>query len=301
MIEFGKSLRAAREAKGFTIGQIAEKTHMAPSTITDLEAEDFTRIAAPIYGRGFVKLYCETVGLESKPFVDEFMAIYSGNRDIGIKERPIATTSEPVTPAAEPVTPDAGKAPQPDPLPKPTAAPEPIAGEEPPFRLESQTIPAPPPPSEPPQRMSREDLFAQASAMMRENSAQHGDSSYARYAAPMHQLKPYTGSSIWRLAILAILALALFALIAFGVRTIYRATTTAPVDPTPDPAPIAKPAPVADPEPKPAAKPTAKPAAKPTAKPAAKPTTKPATKPVPATATKKTARKPQKIPSLYIN
>ena len=69
MIEFGATLRAAREAKGYTIAQIAEATHMAPSTVEDLEKEDFSRIAAPIYGRGFVKLYCETVGLDTKQFV----------------------------------------------------------------------------------------------------------------------------------------------------------------------------------------------------------------------------------------
>ena len=37
MIEFGATLRAAREAKGYTIAQVAEATHMAPSTVEDLE------------------------------------------------------------------------------------------------------------------------------------------------------------------------------------------------------------------------------------------------------------------------
>ena len=89
-MEFGKSLREAREAKGYTVTQIAETTHMLVSIVEGLEKEDFSRIAAPIYGRGFVKLYCEAVGLDAKPFVDEFMEIMNGNRDVSIKERPVA-------------------------------------------------------------------------------------------------------------------------------------------------------------------------------------------------------------------
>ena len=63
MIEFGKTLRSAREAKGYTASQVAEMTHIKPSVLDGLENEDFSMIAAPIYGRGFVKLYCEAVGL----------------------------------------------------------------------------------------------------------------------------------------------------------------------------------------------------------------------------------------------
>ena len=94
-MEFGKTLREAREAKGYTIAQVAETTHIMTSVIEGLENEDFSRIAAPIYGRGFVKLYCQTVGLEAKPLIDEFMAIMNGEHEIQIKERPIATAGEP--------------------------------------------------------------------------------------------------------------------------------------------------------------------------------------------------------------
>ena len=100
-MEFGKSLREAREAKGYTVTQIAEATHIMPSVVEGLEKEDFSRIAAPIYGRGFVKLYCEAVGLEAKPFIDEFMEIMNGNRDVSIKERPVAASA----PAQEAVPP----------------------------------------------------------------------------------------------------------------------------------------------------------------------------------------------------
>ena len=80
MIEFGKSLRLAREAKGYTVAQLADITRMAPKTVQELESENFSHIAAPIYGRGFVKLYCEAVGLDPKPHVDAFMEIYASGR-----------------------------------------------------------------------------------------------------------------------------------------------------------------------------------------------------------------------------
>jgi cytoskeletal protein RodZ len=75
MIEFGKTLRTAREAKGITVSQIAEKTHMLVQIVEGLENENFEKIAAPIYGRGFVKLYCEAVGLNPKPMIEEFMEV----------------------------------------------------------------------------------------------------------------------------------------------------------------------------------------------------------------------------------
>ena len=80
MIEFGKTLRTAREAKGYTVAQLAEMTHLAPSVVANLEKEDFSFLAAPIYGRGFIKLYCGAVGLEPKPLVDAFMESFGGNR-----------------------------------------------------------------------------------------------------------------------------------------------------------------------------------------------------------------------------
>ena len=88
MSEFGETLRNAREAKGLSITQIAEATNMLPQQIEDLENENFTRIAAPIYGRGFVKLYCGVVGLDPKPLVQEFMDIYNGNTRPAIRMRP---------------------------------------------------------------------------------------------------------------------------------------------------------------------------------------------------------------------
>lgn len=104
MIEFGKTLKAAREAKGLTIAQIAESTRIMSSLVEDLENEDFSRIVAPIYGRGFVKLYCEAVGLEPKPMVDEFMDFFTGKHEPTIRTRESGATaiSTPTPPPPDP-------------------------------------------------------------------------------------------------------------------------------------------------------------------------------------------------------
>lgn len=102
MIEFGKTLREAREAKGITVAQLAEMTHMTASRVEELESENFTGIPAAIYGRGFVRLYCHAVGLDPKPLSDEFTEIFNGNRDLEIRER--APEPDPIPAAPEEVT-----------------------------------------------------------------------------------------------------------------------------------------------------------------------------------------------------
>lgn len=114
MIDFGYTLRQAREQKGLTTRQIADSTHMMEQMVVDLENEEFGRIAAPIYGRGFVKLYCEAVGLDPKPLVAEFMEIFNGNRPPTIRRRDEPTPE----PAAAPLP-----TPAPEPAPMPAAAP----------------------------------------------------------------------------------------------------------------------------------------------------------------------------------
>lgn len=205
MMEFGKTLRTAREAKGLTTGQIAERTHMMVQVVEGLENEDFSKIVAPIYGRGFVKLYCETVGLEPKPLVDAFMEIYSGGRGKS------AAPHEPAKPEQRPVEPTA-----PEPPPKPVAP-------------------------EPPQRVQETIDFGAPPAA--EVTRQQQTTS--RYAAPMPIDDGFSMPAVnWRMVALGAAAVAIVVLALLGVRALYRVTMTAPeeettevADPAPDPAP----------------------------------------------------------------
>jgi len=201
MMEFGKTLRTAREAKGLTTGQIAERTHMMVQVVEGLENEDFSKIVAPIYGRGFVKLYCETVGLEPKPLVDAFMEIYSGGRGKS------AAPHEPAKPEQRPVEPTA-----PEPPPKPVAP-------------------------EPPQRVQETIDFSAPPAA--EVTRQQPTTS--RYAAPMPIDDGFSMPAVnWRMVALGAAAVAIVVLALLGVRALYRVTMTAPEEETTevaDPAP----------------------------------------------------------------
>ena len=161
MIEFGYTLRKAREAKGLTLKDIAQSTHVMEQMLADLENENFSKIAAPIYGRGFVKLYCEAVGIEAKPLVNEFMEIFNGNRPATIRMREPAAAPRPAPtpavppPVTAPVPPPATSTPlEPEPAAKPDAAdlfsepvPEPAA--EPIAEPTPEPVPEPAPTPEP--------------------------------------------------------------------------------------------------------------------------------------------------------
>ena len=197
-MEFGKSLREAREAKGYTVAQIAETTHMLTAIIEGLEREDFSKIAAPIYGRGFVKLYCEAVGLEAKPFIDEFMEIMNGNREITIRERPV---SEPV-PVAEP------EPAAPPPAPEPAAERDLFTQE---ATVAEQPVPAP----------AAEPL-----------PATEATAGISRYAPPFRTAeRPPVAFPVlpWRLILLGVAALAVLVILVCGIRALYRATSAEPV------------------------------------------------------------------------
>ena len=98
MSTFGQILRDAREARGLSTSQVAAKTHILVQIIEGMEKEDFHRIPAAIYGRGFVKSYAACVGLDPQPLLREFMDIYEGRRAPTVQIRPVPTAEPPAPP-----------------------------------------------------------------------------------------------------------------------------------------------------------------------------------------------------------
>ena len=199
-MEFGKTLREAREAKGYTVGQLADITHIMHQVVEDLEHDNFSRIAAPIYGRGFVKLYCEAVGLDPKPLVAEYMAIQNGER---------ATTIH-VRKAPPPPPP-----PQPEPAPQEEAPPEPEPQPEPVSLFEAPTESAPPPPPPPTPTPPKPAVAPFRVPQPLPNPK----SPVARPALP---------ENTWRIAVVVVVAAILLWGVVVGARALYRATMTAP-------------------------------------------------------------------------
>ena len=68
----GDILRAEREKKGLTLSDVAEGTRIKVQVLETIENNDFSRIPAPVYGKGFIKLYAEFLGLDPAPLIEEY-------------------------------------------------------------------------------------------------------------------------------------------------------------------------------------------------------------------------------------
>lgn len=60
----GAELRAARERRKLTTGDIAAKLKLAVRQVEALEAEDFSHLPDDVFTRGFVRNYARLVGLD---------------------------------------------------------------------------------------------------------------------------------------------------------------------------------------------------------------------------------------------
>jgi cytoskeletal protein RodZ len=64
MPELGELLRKAREDKGLSLAQVEEATKIRHAYLQALEEEDFDRLPAPVYVKGFLKNYALFLGLD---------------------------------------------------------------------------------------------------------------------------------------------------------------------------------------------------------------------------------------------
>jgi cytoskeleton protein RodZ len=70
----GARLRAAREQRGLTVLQAAEKLHVDARVLESLEADDFAALGAPVYVRGHLRRYAELTGESSEQLQDLYAA-----------------------------------------------------------------------------------------------------------------------------------------------------------------------------------------------------------------------------------
>ncbi len=77
----GPALQEARLKKQLTASQVAELTRMKVQIVDDLEHDDFHRIAATIYGKGFIKLFAECVDLDPVPLIADYLQTLKGGGD----------------------------------------------------------------------------------------------------------------------------------------------------------------------------------------------------------------------------
>ncbi len=150
----GNILRTAREQQGLSHNQVADATHMMVQIVEELEHEDFHRFAAAIYGRGFVKLYAEFLGIDPAPLVSEFSELYEGKRRPRIATRVLQSVPEETSPSAHqsavqpyPAAPQTPSAPVPRDVPLPPSPPPASVAAPVPDVLPPPEAPTEPPPS----------------------------------------------------------------------------------------------------------------------------------------------------------
>jgi cytoskeleton protein RodZ len=71
-MSLGSDLRAAREAAGLSLVDVAERTRIRRTLIEHIEADDFDLCGGDVYARGHVRTLARVVGLDPEPLVAEF-------------------------------------------------------------------------------------------------------------------------------------------------------------------------------------------------------------------------------------
>ena len=72
-LDFGPRLKRAREARGVSLREIADRTKISASALEALERNDISRLPGGIFGRGFVRAYAEAIGLDPEEAIKEFL------------------------------------------------------------------------------------------------------------------------------------------------------------------------------------------------------------------------------------
>jgi cytoskeletal protein RodZ len=75
MPALGEEFRSAREARGLSLSDVAERLHIRSVYLGAIEEEDWSVIGAPVYVRGFMRTYARFLGLDAEAAVARFTAI----------------------------------------------------------------------------------------------------------------------------------------------------------------------------------------------------------------------------------
>jgi len=76
-LAIGQALKVAREQAGISLQDVADRTRISSAHLTALETGDFERLPGVGYIPGFIRNYCQVVGIDAAPYVDSFKALSS--------------------------------------------------------------------------------------------------------------------------------------------------------------------------------------------------------------------------------
>nr|MBC7246038.1 helix-turn-helix domain-containing protein [Chloroflexota bacterium] len=94
MGELGETLRKAREAKGLSLAQVEEATKILSTYLQALENEEFERLPAPVYVKGFLRNYAIYLGLDPQ----QVLSLYSAPAAPAAAAPAFSVLNEPLEP-----------------------------------------------------------------------------------------------------------------------------------------------------------------------------------------------------------
>ena len=71
----GERLRRAREAAGLSVEEVGDRLRMPVRVVRSLEAEDWSRLGAPVFVRGQVRSYSRLLGLTTAPMMEALVDV----------------------------------------------------------------------------------------------------------------------------------------------------------------------------------------------------------------------------------
>ena len=70
---FGEELRRERELRQISLREIAQATKIDLRRLEALERNDFSRLPGGLYNRGFVRAYCDHIGVDAESMVNAYL------------------------------------------------------------------------------------------------------------------------------------------------------------------------------------------------------------------------------------
>ncbi len=81
LLTIGRRLRAAREGRGWSLGDLAQATHIREWYLERLEAGEVGALPDHVFVKGFVRICGDTLGLDGPALVEEWKRGCDGAED----------------------------------------------------------------------------------------------------------------------------------------------------------------------------------------------------------------------------
>ena len=76
----GVMLKAARESRGLSPREVADRLHLMPGYPAIIERDDYKALRHPAFARGYVKAYGKLVGVDEKRLLDAYDRLRAGEQ-----------------------------------------------------------------------------------------------------------------------------------------------------------------------------------------------------------------------------